>query len=229
MIDFKLIDMYVDKADLSYLDPLIEHYLETRKFHMTMVESKKNLDYFILYIIDKYPSLISIINKLHNEMLTIEDFSYPTLTWIDNRINFIKLDFNLLEDIKDINYLYDMIVAFCFFNIPQAIKIVHVKPKVTKNGKIKIQGRLFVDFLCKYNNCSYFGIFPYLENEIFNEINKTIYCYGAYWTKNNKQIHLDPYYYNPPEVIDNNCNEKVIALKNKLKDLGYQYIVTDKE
>lgn len=229
MIDFKFLDMHTDKMDLSYLDPLIGHYLQTRKFHVTIVESKKNIDYFILYIVDKYPQLVNIINKLHNEMITIKDFLYPTQNWLNNRINFIKLDFNLLEDIKDINYLYDIIVAFCFFNTPQAINIVHIKPKATKNGKIKVQGKLFIDFLCKYNNLSYFGIFPCLENEIFNEINKTLYCCGAYWTKNNKQIHLEPYYYNLLDVIDNQSNEKLTAVKTKLKDLGYQFIESDTE
>ena len=221
--------MGINKTDLSYLTPLFEHYLQTRKFHMTIVESKKNLDYFILFIVERYPQLVNIINKLHNDMLTLEDFLYPTQTWLINRINFIKLEFNLLEDIKDINYLYDMIIAFCFYNTPNSIKIIHIIPKITKNGKVKVQGKLFIDFLCKYSYQSYFGIFPYLEDEIFNEINKTLYCYGAYWNKNSKQIHLEPYYYNPPDVIDNQSNEKLTALKNKLKDLGYQYVVSGHE
>ena len=147
MIDFKFLDMHTNKTDLCYLEPLIEHYLQTRKFHMTIVESKRNLDYFILYIVDKYPSLIMIINKLHDAMMTLVDLSYANQTWLLNKMNYIKLDFNLIEDIKDINYLYDMICIFCFYSIPQAIKIIHIIPKVNKNGKIKIVGKLYVEFL----------------------------------------------------------------------------------
>lgn len=176
MLDFKLLDIQLC-GNYTYLHPLIDHWLDAKKFHLSIIESKKHLDYTVLYIVKKHHELIDVMNafynyyeKLHTTTLYcdhIENLHYRLKLAVPDPAN---------QWFSDVPRLMEILVLFIVLQMPTSIKLVSVPPIFRKNNIMANPGMYYYIFIKEtpryYNSLPQYGSLIYFKNEIKDELLK---------------------------------------------------------
>lgn len=165
-IDFKDIENRIEKC--SYLDALIENFLKTNKIHLSLIESKKHLDYTIIYLINKYPSVAQDINDIHNNNKSYGEKSILLASNIKK-----KSPYNEVTGIFNIVCTYAHLLS--------SIQLKITKPLISKQNKFRSGGKLVLsskgsfEYVGEVNN-----IISYINMNISTELNKMSNHHSAF-------------------------------------------------
>jgi len=216
MLDFKLLDIQLG-GDYSYLNSLIDHYIQNKKFHLSLVESKKHLDYTVLYIVKKHPEIMEPMSKLYDQHVGT---SAPCLysDYTEQLIYQFQLAVPDLENrwFRDIPRLIEILIVFIFLQIPKCIQIINISPVYKKNNIISRDGMCYLSFVHEmkkyYNSQVQYSSLIYFKTEIRNELHN----YGIICNISNDGYIMFQCTYSQSV-------EKIEQIVNVLNQLGYKF------
>lgn len=214
-LDFKDIEARTEK--FIYLNPLIDNCINTNKFHLSIIESKKHFDYTIIYLLQSYPTIAKDINNLYNAMAKLDT------TQIDK----IRNDLWLQDLYKNKTILYSLVNMYAYLLNPLILEIS--KPVLAKNNKVRKIGSITLtihDSNKNYTSISDINnILAYFRNEILYSLKSKI---NTQW-KYGRFIDFLPLYYRGQENVQDfeKFNKLVSEVTLMIQKLGYNIKVQE--
>lgn len=197
-LDFK--DMACRTERFPYLDPLIEVFIKTKKIPLSLIESKKYLDYTIIYLCDIYSQITKNITELYQIML-------------DKDVQKVKLyrqQHLMVTPYQDFNNLYYIIEAYSYFLLPLILKkqnatqtktkklktpdhlslmLWHTFPELTNYWIVSFIKRQMTEIIRQFTGCNYLNLDSNAQSVFFPSLYTTQDTFEIYNEKTNKRFN----------------------------------------
>lgn len=207
----KELNVNIDQEEYKHLNPLIEYFLEKKEIQLIFYQTKKNLDYVILYLTENDSNLIPYIQNIYN-LYGKGRISNLTFEMYDNLIE-LKKEF--LKEYEDFLNLYYLIEMFAF--LESSIKLFVRDPKISKNNKVIQSGNIIISFENPFYYTYNLPFLKYFVNEVKNYIITNYKC-----EKVNQYIYFDTLY-KKSDIYDDQFYQRTGFVANALKSLNYHY------
>lgn len=218
-IDLKLIDMTIDKNEMKYLDPLIEHFLKSKTMTLSLVESKKHLEYTVIYLLDKHSNIDNFIQDLYT-IFSADHHCVTTCSETYKKIIIVRKNFLSLYD--NFRAFYDLIELFAFLQIP--IRLHARKPTLTKKNQVNKSDCMYVYYWKPLINADFLRYLKYFGKELAMHM-KTV---DSQVTYNNFSYTISlTNIYNRYDLYDDRFINKQNEIINILQKQNYQVKVID--
>lgn len=207
-IDFKDIASRIESC--KYLDTLIDNFIKTNTLHLSLVESKKHVDYTFMYLSNIYPRIQSDANKLYNILLKN---SY-------NGTRDIEKELLVVDEYINLSKMYDITILFTYLLMPIKIYIKYPTLHMKKNT-IKGIDSLSLELYRIFGN--HINGINFIKKEITNILNN-IDEYQLSFTGDDFKFRQ---LFSRGEVYDDKLKKKFNDLVTLLQKATYNIIVEE--
>lgn len=165
-IDFKDIENRIELC--KYLDPLIDDFIATNTLHLSLIQFKKHFDYMMIYLTHKYSRITADINQIF-KAFNLNDYDKVN-SWNKSQWDLFHSKLKSQPEYLTCKSLYDLVNMYAYLLIPIEIKIRN--PSMSKAGKIKGHGYIYIQFKYLAWTYEYARHIHFIKRELFDNLPK---------------------------------------------------------